>query len=271
LSEGKDVRELSEAASKQGELWGRAARDWAAIQEPGTIPLWNAVLDSARVGAGTRILDAGCGAGGACVIAVHRGADVFGADPSVNLVTIARKRLPHCDFRIGELENLPFSNGCFDAVIAVNSLQYVSNPKLAMHELGRVSRQDGRVVVAVFADPERCDAVTIFRAIVDLFPKPPSSGGPFSLSAPDALRLLVETVVGLRVETIEELDLAHEYPDLETALRGQMSAGATWRAVEILGEDRVRAAIRGVLERFDQGDGTVRMMNRFRYAVAVKT
>lgn len=117
------MKDLTEAASKQGELWGRAARDWAAIQEPATVPLWNAVLDAARAHAGTRVLDAGCGAAGACALAVQRGADVFGVDPSVNLITIARERLPHCDLRIGELENLPFPNGHFDATIAVNSLQ----------------------------------------------------------------------------------------------------------------------------------------------------
>jgi SAM-dependent methyltransferase len=262
--------ELSEEASKQGELWGRAARDWATIHEPATVPLWTAVLDAARVGAGKRVLDAGCGAGGACVLAVQRGADAFGVDPAVNLITIARERLPNSDFRIGELENLPYSNGSFDSVIAVNSLQYAVNSKLSLHELGRVGRKDARIVVAVFADPERCDAMHIFRAILELFPKPPSSAGPFALSAPEVLRSLVESVIGLRLESIEELDVAHEYADVDTALRGQMSAGATWRAVEILGEDRVRRAIREVLERFRLPGGTVRMMNRFQYAVAVK-
>lgn len=140
-----------------------------------------------------------------------------------------------------------------------------------MHELGRVSRSDARVVAAVFADPERCDAAHVFRAVVNLFSKPPSSAGPFALSPAEALPSLVESVVGLQTEALEELDVVQEYTDLDTALRGQMSAGGTWRAVEILGEDRVRTTIRKVLERFQKPDGTVRMINRFQYAVAVRT
>jgi hypothetical protein len=51
-------------------------------------------------------------------------------------------------------------------------------------------------------------------------------------------------------------------------LRGQMSAGATWRAVEILGEDRVRGAIRRVLEDLCQPDGRVPLRNRYRIVTA---
>jgi ubiquinone/menaquinone biosynthesis C-methylase UbiE len=264
------VQDLSGRALKQGELWGHGARDWAALQEPGAEPLWNAVLDAARVGPATRLLDAGCGAGGAAVLAAQRGAEVFGIDVSANLITIAHRRLPRADFRVAELEDLPFPDGGFDAAVAVNSLQYVSNAQLAIVELGRVCRRGGRVVAAGMSDPDRCDMAAIFRAIVDLFERPPAGRGPFTLSAPGALESLVQSVAGLRMESIDEIDCTHEYPDLDAALRGQMSAGATWRAVEIQGEERVRTAVRSALERFLQPDGKVRMENRYRYAVAVR-
>ena len=60
-------------AETQGDLWGQAARDWASIQEPMHRPLWEAMLDEARVGSGTHVLDAGCGGGGASVLATERG------------------------------------------------------------------------------------------------------------------------------------------------------------------------------------------------------
>ncbi len=263
--------DLSQAASKQGELWGRCARDWAAIQEPGHEPLWHAVLDAAGVGRGTRVLDAGCGAGGASVLAVERGAVVSGVDVAVNLITIARQRLPHADFRIAELEDLPFSNSIFDVVLALNSVQYAANIQLAVHELGRICREKGgKVIVAGLADPSQCDVGLIFRAIIDLFERPPASTGPFALSAPTVLETLISSTQGLRLDGVKEVDCVHEYEDVETSLRGNMSAGATWRAVETLGEERVRAAIRQVLERLAQPDGRVRMKNRYRYAVAVK-
>ncbi len=54
-------------AEIQGELWSKVPQDWATLQEPMHKPLWEAMLDRAMVGSGTRILDAGCGGGGASV------------------------------------------------------------------------------------------------------------------------------------------------------------------------------------------------------------
>ena len=51
------------SATVQGQLWGTLARDWAAYGEQICLPLQGAALDAAHVTAGTRLLDAGCGAG----------------------------------------------------------------------------------------------------------------------------------------------------------------------------------------------------------------
>ena len=77
------------SATVQGQLWGRAAHDWAELQEPLAAPLWEAMLAAAGVGPGTRVLDAGCGAGGASVLAASRGARVNGLDAAAALLAIA--------------------------------------------------------------------------------------------------------------------------------------------------------------------------------------
>ena len=56
-------------AESQGELWNKSLRDWAMLQEPLRAPLWNAMLDKTQVRSGTRFLDAGCGGGGASLLA----------------------------------------------------------------------------------------------------------------------------------------------------------------------------------------------------------
>src|SRR5947208_11011986 len=102
------------SATVQGPLWGRAAHDWAELQEPMALPLWEAMLDAAAVGPGTRLLDAGCGAGGASVLAAGWGAQVNGLDAAPALVAIARERVPDGDFRVGDLEALPYADDTFD-------------------------------------------------------------------------------------------------------------------------------------------------------------
>ena len=51
------------SATVQGQLWGALANDWAAYGEQLCLPLQGAALDAAHVTTGTRLLDAGCGAG----------------------------------------------------------------------------------------------------------------------------------------------------------------------------------------------------------------
>src|SRR5579872_1240717 len=85
---------LSDPARKQGRLWGIEAQDWLDIQERKSPALWNAVLDAAKVAQSTRVLDAGCGTGGASLLARDRGAIVSGCDASEGMLVIARRRLP---------------------------------------------------------------------------------------------------------------------------------------------------------------------------------
>src|SRR5436853_4939631 len=66
------------SAAVQGELWGARARDWADLQEPVQHEIYPPVLDAAGVGAGTILLDVGCGSGVAASIAAARGARVHG-------------------------------------------------------------------------------------------------------------------------------------------------------------------------------------------------
>jgi SAM-dependent methyltransferase len=250
--------QLTEKARKQGALWGTEARDWLEIQERKSPALWGPVLDLAGVREGTRMLDAGCGAGGASVMARARGAIVSVCDISESMLAMARERLPGADLRLAELEHLPFENAAFDAVVAVNSLQFAPDHAQAARELLRVS--GGRLAVVVWSI-EHCEQKQIFDAMLSLFEKPPKGRGVFALSAPGELEELFPS------GEVHEIDCAFEYPDLEIALRGQMAAGPSQRVVELFGREKVESAVRVALARFVTESGVVRMQNRFRCAV----
>ena len=67
-------------ADANGSLWGARARDWAEVQEGQFAAGYDDVLARAGVGPGTRLLDAGCGAGMAAMRAAALGAKVSGID-----------------------------------------------------------------------------------------------------------------------------------------------------------------------------------------------
>jgi ubiquinone/menaquinone biosynthesis C-methylase UbiE len=266
------MRELSAAACRQGELFGPGARDWAEEQEPVFRPLWEAALDAVRLQRGAEFLDAGCGTGGACLVAAERGAVVHGVDPSVNMLTIARERMPTADFRIGEIENLPFPNAQFDSVIASIRCPFATDPQLGMHELARVCRNGGRLAVVVPAPVQQTDLGAISEAILALLPERASpDAGIFSISAPGVLEALFDSVQDLRREGVVDIEAPAQYANVDRAVRGHLAVGPSQRAIEIHGRQRVADAVREALIRFERPDGTVMLRNRFRCAAGIST
>lgn len=65
-------------------------------------PLYDSVLSRFGIGSSSRVLDAGCGAGGFLVLARGRGATVSGLDAAAELIAIARRRVFDADIRQGE-------------------------------------------------------------------------------------------------------------------------------------------------------------------------
>src|SRR5438874_3402593 len=127
----------SGTAKTQGALWNLAANDWACLLEWHMAPAWEMALTLAGVGRGTRFLDGGCGSGGACKIAARLGAHVTGLDAAPALLAIARDRVPDGKFEAGELQDLPFADGTFDAVLTANSLQYTADPAATLAGIRR--------------------------------------------------------------------------------------------------------------------------------------
>lgn len=110
------------SAQAQGRLWGAGAADWSQLTEPAMTPVFEAVFDAMGVGNGTRLLDAGCGAGLALQLAHKRGATVTGLDASEGLLAVARDVSParncdrgiwrSCPIRTGRSTRSPRSTPC---------------------------------------------------------------------------------------------------------------------------------------------------------------
>ena len=145
------------SAEKQGPLWSTASDIWQEMWEPIRTPLYEALLDACDVVAGTYLLDAGCGSGAASNRAAIRKAIVSGLDAAEGMIERARKQVPEGDFRVGNLENLPFDDNAFDAVVALDSVQFVENKVSAISEMGRVCRNDGKVAIALWDEKDKND------------------------------------------------------------------------------------------------------------------
>lgn len=109
-----------------------------------------AVVDLAGLTAGDRVLDIGCGAGGAVDLAAQRiGADrVAAIDPSATFVTMVRKRVPGADIRVGVAEELPFDHGSFTVIFSIASMHHWDDRSRALRSIAAALAPGGRLLIA---------------------------------------------------------------------------------------------------------------------------
>lgn len=112
-------------------------------------------LDLLRPCAGERVLDAGCGSGAVLHALLARGVDrPTGVDFSETMIATSRRRLHgRAELITASLERLPFADGAFDAVLALNVLYFAGRDNAMIAELHRVLRpRGGRLVAYVTED-----------------------------------------------------------------------------------------------------------------------
>ena len=261
-------RKTPGTAGVQGELWGIRAQDWAEAQEGFSRPLYESVLSATGIGKGSIVLDVGCGAGLFGMLAAECGAQVAGIDATRAFIAIAKQRVPQGDFRLGEMEQLPYDGGTFDVVTGFNSFQFAGDPVNALKEARRVSKRGAAVVTATWGKPETCDAAAFMEALRPLLPPaPPGAPGPFALSADGALEALAEQA-GLTPRSVGEVDCPFEYANLDALLRGFLSAGPSVKAIQVSGEAKVRNAVTTAVAPFRLSSGGYHLENTFRFLVA---
>jgi SAM-dependent methyltransferase len=253
----------------EGDLWGAEAKDWAELQEPTSIPLWNAMLDATGVGAGTRLLDVGCGAGGAELLADKRGAVIDGVDAAPNSIALAKDRIRGATFQVGDMRNLPFADATFDAVISVNCIQFVPDAAKGVRELARVCKPGSRVAIAVFGQPDTVDEDVVFNALADLLPPPRPTFKEYRFSAPGQVEDLM-TQAGLGNLSTQRINTPFVYPDPEIGYRAQRSAGSLQEVINAVGEQAVKDAIFKAFKQFTRPDGTIHMNNDMIYVTGTR-
>jgi SAM-dependent methyltransferase len=132
--------------------WGVGDYELTAAELEPVAPI---AVQAARITAGERVLDVGCGTGNAALAAAAAGALVTGVDPAARLVAVAAERAAaagHRDARfvVGDAEELPFEGAQFDAALSVFALIFAADPGRAADELLRVLAPGGRAVLTTW-------------------------------------------------------------------------------------------------------------------------
>jgi SAM-dependent methyltransferase len=137
------------------------------------------LVDRLGVRPGLKVLDLGCGDGTTALPAARRGADVLGVDIAENLVAAGNARA-----RAAGLSNLRFQEGdasdlrdledeSFDLVVSIFGAMFAPKPFDVAHEMVRVTRPGGRIVMGNWIPGDPTLVAQILRISAAYTPPPP--------------------------------------------------------------------------------------------------
>ncbi len=170
-------------------------------------------------------LDSGCGTGALAAALAPLVGEVVGTDTNLGYLEAARELgLENAEFLEADSTRLPFEYGRFDISGCVRVLHHVRRPELAVSELARVTRHNGRVLIADqlgSVDPLRTPELDRFERLRDpthqrLLPDADIRG---YLDANDLVLTSFE-VVHERVDLEERLALADVPEEQRVRVRG---------------------------------------------------
>jgi ubiquinone/menaquinone biosynthesis C-methylase UbiE len=140
-------KEAEKKWDERADFWNQNSQEmWDEGSRSSIIPF----LQS-HVSPGNRVLDAGCGDGYGSYKLSKQDYQVIGIDLSKQMVEKANERMsgenPH--FVQGDLAKLPFQAEAFDAVMAINSLEWTQTPLTALKEIHRVLKDNGNACIGI--------------------------------------------------------------------------------------------------------------------------
>jgi SAM-dependent methyltransferase len=253
------ARALGEVSVENaGEAWSAVAVEWAELWGSFANPARYAILEAIGIRSGARVLDVGCGSGELLGMLRDAGAAVAGIDPAPGMIELARARAEAADIRVGVVESLPWPDASFDAVTAINALQFADDPDAALAEIARVTVPGGVIAVANWAEAARNDIHVLEQAVAASFEEelPPEN----ALRMPGGLEDLFHRG-GVALVASGTVVAPWDAPDENILVRGVL-----------LGEDNAgladgAATVIDAATPFRTARGGYRLINGFRYAV----
>jgi ubiquinone/menaquinone biosynthesis C-methylase UbiE len=151
------VASRSAADPAPADHYSGSGRRWALGAELVYRPIAAAlVATSPHRLSGRTVLDAGAGTGAASAALQRCAAKVLAIDLSPAMLAWDADTRPPC--AVADIRALPLADGSVDAAVAAFVLNHLPDPAAGLAELARVTRPDGAILAAVFANDSRSAA-----------------------------------------------------------------------------------------------------------------
>jgi ubiquinone/menaquinone biosynthesis C-methylase UbiE len=141
---------LTERRTKSQEFFSSSAGQWDRLREELFGDRFHLAALAALAEPTWVVADLGCGTGQVSAAIAPFVARVIAVDASAAMLQAAKKRLHgihNIELRRGELEALPIDDARIDAATLMLVLHHVPEPERALHEVARVLKPGGRLVI----------------------------------------------------------------------------------------------------------------------------
>ncbi|AJH17263.1 class I SAM-dependent methyltransferase [Bacillus mycoides] len=129
------------------EFWNQNSQEmWDSGSRSTIIPFFEQYVEKE-----VQVLDVGCGDGYGTYKLSLTGYKAVGVDLSEVMIQKGKERGedPNLSFIKGDLSSLPFENEKFEAIMAINSLEWTEEPLRALNEIKRVLKKDGYACITI--------------------------------------------------------------------------------------------------------------------------
>lgn len=257
------TRQQWQDAAEAWNAWGGFLATWLG-------PATDVMLDMAKVGPGSAVLDIAAGAGQQTLVAAQRAGPsgrVLATDISPDILDYALENariqgLHNVETLEADGEDLDVAPDSFDAAISRVGLIYFPDQQRALTNIMRALRPGGRFAAIVYSTPENngffSKPVSIIRDRAQLPPPAAGQPGPFSIGSPGALSSVLEDA-GFHDIDEKVISAPVVFPTAADCLRFEReSFGALHQMLSGLdpeAQESVWAEIGDALSEFETADG----------------
>jgi ubiquinone/menaquinone biosynthesis C-methylase UbiE len=196
------------------EAWDAIAEGYDRYVAPQEVDLANEALRLVGLEPDERFLDVAAGTGGLSLPASRLGADVLATDSSSAMIErfearVREEGLSKAEGRVMDCHALDLPDDGFDITGSQFGVMLVPDQPRALHEMARVTKPGGRVLVIAYGFPEELEFLPFFisalKVVSPEFPGLPDDPPPleFQVSDPEVLRRRL-TDAGLKDVRIEQ-------------------------------------------------------------------